>query len=413
MFYPGCTSSIFSSDYSNFNESNFISELQTLSWEGILENCSDVNDMCQLFYSTISMVVDKHVPLKRLSGKEIKFKDKPWITKGIKKSMNIKNKFFRLYMRTKKVYYHTKFKFYRNKLKHLINLSKKTYYHIYNNKSKEIWKGVKQLITIRKSNQNYTSKVKQGNVTIIDKKQIANAFNIYFANIGNKLAESIPASNESFRSFLSLSITESFFIFPTSPEEIQKEIELLNTRKSIGLFSIPVKLLKMLKHLLSETLSLLFNYSFSSGVVPNQLKIARVIPIYKKGSCIDLTNYRPISLLSIFNKILEKLMYRRLLSFLDKHNVLFDKHFGFRSYHSTNHAILLICDKIQRAIENGSYSCGIFLDLSKAFYTIDHQILFSKLHYYGIRGVAADWFRSYLYNRRQYVSIIICCIYCI
>ena len=112
--------------------------------------------------------------------------------------------------------------------------------------------------------------------------------------------------------------------------------------------------------------------------------------MYKKGLKSIVSNYRPISLLSVFNKILEKLMYNRLLNFLEKHQVLFSGQFGFRANHSTSHAILLITDKIQKAIENKLYSCGIFLDLCKAFDTVNHNILLKKLENYGIRGVANE-----------------------
>ena len=118
--------------------------------------------------------------------------------------------------------------------------------------------------------------------------------------------------------------------------------------------------------------------SFSYGIVPSNLKIARVIPILKKGQPMSLNNYRPISLLSVFNKPLEKFMYSRLISFLQKKIMLFHKQFGFRSKHSTEHAILCIIDNIQRAVEERKYSCGIFLDFSKAFDTVDHQILILK-----------------------------------
>ena len=118
--------------------------------------------------------------------------------------------------------------------------------------------------------------------------------------------------------------------------------------------------------------------------------------MYKKGSKTVMNNYRPISLMSVFNKLLEKLMYNRLASFLEKNEILFHGHFGFRSNHSTNHAILLITDKIQKAFERKLYSCGIFLDLSKAFDTVNHDILLKKLENCGIRGIAKQWFCSYL-----------------
>ena len=98
-------------------------------------------------------------------------------------------------------------------------------------------------------------------------------------------------------------------------------------------------------------------------------------------------------------------MYKRLSSFIEKHNILYDRQFGFRSKHSTTHATLLITDRIQKAIEDGQFSCGIFLDFSKAFDTVNHNILISKLNHYGVRGIAKDWFISYLHNRKQHVSI--------
>ena len=112
-------------------------------------------------------------------------------------------------------------------------------------------------------------------------------------------------------------------------------------------------------------------------------------------------NYRPISLLSVFSKLLEKLMYNRLIDFIRKKSILYPKQFGFREQHSTDHALLSIVDKIQNSIDNREYSCGIFLDFSKAFDTVNHEILIQKLEHYGIRGVANDWFTSYLSGRTQ------------
>ena len=157
-----------------------------------------------------------------------------------------------------------------------------------------------------------------------------------------------------------------FFLFPTCSSEIEEEISNLNVNKASGPFSIPTKIPKLLKELISKPLEILFNCSFSLGVVPDSFKTARVLPVFKKGSETSPNNYRPISLLSIFNRILERLMYKRLINFIDKYNILFNKQFGFRSGHSTDHAILCILDKIQSAVESGLFSCGVFLDLSKA-----------------------------------------------
>ena len=147
----------------------------------------------------------------------------------------------------------------------------------------------------------------------------------------------------------------------------------------------------------------MFNCCFSLGVVPDSFKTAGVLPVLKKGSESSPNNYRPISILSIFIRILK---IKRLINFIDKYNILFNKQFRFRSGHSTDHAILCILDKIQSAVESGLFSCGVFQDLSKDFDTVNHCILLDKLeHYNGIRGVAKEWFSSYLSNRKQFVSI--------
>ena len=137
----------------------------------------------------------------------------------------------------------------------------------------------------------------------------------------------------------------------------------LSSTKACGPSSISTSLLKTLKSVLSVPLQLLCNCSFSTGMVPDQFKVARVVPIHKKGSSCLVSNYRPISLLSIFNKLIEKIMYNRIISYLEKFSILYNNQFGFRSKHSTIHALLLLTDKIQRSIDNGTYSCGIFLDL--------------------------------------------------
>ena len=145
--------------------------------------------------------------------------------------------------------------------------------------------------------------------------------------------------------------------------------------------------------------------SLLTGVYPDLLKIAKIIPIHKGGSTPDINNYRPISLLSIFDKIIEKLIHKRLYSFLESHNIMYHNLFGFRKNNSTTNALIQITEKIKESIDNGKYGCGIFIDLRKAFDTVHHEIILNKLEYYGIRDSMLDWFRSYLKGCKQCVSI--------
>ena len=142
-----------------------------------------------------------------------------------------------------------------------------------------------------------------------------------------------------------------------------------------------------------------------TGVSPSVLKTAKVVPVFKKYSKLNYSNYSPISLLSNIDKILKKLMYKRLYTFLDCNNITYDLQFAFRQQYSTSHALINITESIRKAPDDGNVGCGGFVDLEKAFDTVDHQILLAKLNHYEIRGVSNDWFKSYLSNRNQYVSI--------
>ena len=173
--------------------------------------------------------------------------------------------------------------------------------------------------------------------------------------------------------------------------------------KSTGPQSIPVYLLKLIADIIVSPLCNIINNSFSSGIFPDALKISKVVPIHKGESMEELNNYRPISLLSIFDKIIEKLMHKRLYSFLELHNILYNNQFGFRKNNSTAFALIQITEKIKESIDNNKFGCGIFIDLRKAFDTVNHEILIKKLEHYGIRGSALEWFKSYLFNRKQYV----------
>ena len=132
----------------------------------------------------------------------------------------------------------------------------------------------------------------------------------------------------------------------------------------------------------------LLNFVFKTGKFPDILKTAKVIPAFKKGDPLNCNNYRPISLLSNIGKLIEKLIYKRVYIFLEQNNCLYTHQFGFRIKHSTNHALIQITDKIRNALDENKYISGVFLDFQKAFDIVNHKILFSKLNYYGIRGIA-------------------------
>ena len=195
------------------------------------------------------------------------------------------------------------------------------------------------------------------------------------------------------------------FLQPTDKEEITNIISSLNSNKASGPNSVPYRILFLLKNEISKQLADLFNISFITSVFPSVLKTTKVVPVFKKDSKLDYNNYRPISLLLNIERILEKLMYTRLYTFLNNNNAIYNLQFGFRQQYSTSHASTNITENIRKALDDGNIGCGVFIDLQKAFDTVDHKILLAKLNHYGVRGVSNDWFKFYPSNRSQYVSI--------
>jgi len=387
--------------FSNFSEECFLNELSNIDFS----MKGDIDQIFNGFYKKVNKLINKHAPLKKPSKRTKKQFSKPWITKGIKRSIKIKNNLFAVGDRNM-------YKLYRNKLANLIRLSKKLYLHDYFsnniNNIKRTWQGINSLISNNtKSNKTITCLKDEDTSTVTkDNSKLASVMNKHFVSIGQKLASQVPDSTTHFSSYLrSIDQRNSFFFTPITEEEVEREIIMTPYNKSYGLYSFPITLLKCAKHLLKKPLTEIFNTSILNGKYPSKLKISKITPIFKAGDETDPDNYRPISLLSNLNRIFEKLMYVRLIKFINKHNLLDDAQYGFRSGTSTNHAILDIISTIQQNMDNKLFSCAVFIDLKKAFDTVNHQILLKKLDCYGIRGIINDWFKSYLLNRTQTTEI--------
>ena len=263
------------------------------------------------------------------------------------------------------------------------------------NNVKNTWKGIKSLISLKtKASSVPTILSMENGDTITNPYDIANSFNNYFASIAETTKRSIKYSHKHFSDYLSNESSSTIFLHPTDKEEIANIISSLNSNKASGPNSLPYRILFLLKNEISKQLVDLFNLSFKTGVFHSVLKTAKVIPIFKKDSKLDYSKYRPISLLSHIEKILEKHMYRRLYTFLNNKNIIYDLQFGFRQQYSTSHALTNITENIRKELDDGNIGCGVFADLQKAFDTVDYQILLEKLNHYGICGVSNDWFKS-------------------
>ena len=248
-------------------------------------------------------------------------------------------------------------------------------------------------------------KIISGENVFTDNKGIAGALNKFYSKIGSTIEEKIPKSKKSFKSYLSNPITSALLLEECNEGEIIAIISNFGNRKSSGPNSIPTNLLKEFVHHFAKPLKLIINKSLAEGVFPSLLKIALICPIFKKNDKTKCVNYRPISLLSNIGKLLERIMYNRVEKFIKENNIIYNNQFGFRKQYSTNHALLSIIEEIRTNLDNKKYSCGIFVDLEKAFDTVNHKILLSKLDYYGIKGTPNNWLSSYLTNRTQSVTL--------
>ncbi|XP_065664405.1 uncharacterized protein LOC136086066 [Hydra vulgaris] len=239
---------------------------------------------------------------------------------------------------------------------------------------------------------------------VIEKELVAEALNKFFINIGPSLASKIESSKINFDAYL---VSNKTNIMPNdnlTEEELLCAVSSIKPKKSIGVDNISGNIIINSIKLITIPLLCIFNLSLKEGVFPEKIKIARVVLIFKSGDPSDVTNYRPISVLTCISKVLERIMYNRLYSFLIQNNILYNKQFGFKSGHSTDHAILHLVHDIFKGFNEKKYTLGVFIDLSKAFDTVDHLILLSKLEFYGIKNSNLAWFKSYLSNRKQYIS---------
>ena len=401
-------------DWSKFHSDNFLNDIRQINWDDTLHLLAEDPSLSfDIFHNTIKCLLDKHVPLKKTSHSKKRSKSNPWITKGILTSIVKRDRLHHYFRKEKdpflKSLYLENFKKYRNKIVSLCKLSKSNFFNkFFSDNQKNIgkvWEGVKSLISLRPVSPSHPMCININNTPVTDPEILSESFNKYFTAIADDIRNNVPYASKNFSSFLKNPVADSIFLSPTDPTEVLDCISSLNRNKSSGPYSIPTNILSSFKLELCVPLSLIINLSFCTGIFPNNLKTAKVIPIHKKGSKLELTNYRPISLLSNIDKIFEKLLHKRVYGFLSMKKVLYEQQFGFRRGYSTAQALLNICQKIYDALDKGNFACGVFIDLQKAFDTVDHEILLKKLSHYGIRGTALSLFKSYLKDRKQFVSL--------
>ena len=379
-------------------------DLDNIDW-----NCLDimnVNEAFDCFHSTLTSIIDKHCPKREFSISYGKITRDPWITKGLSNSIRRQKKLYQLQLHTSDPDDISRYISYRNTLKKLLRRSKLSYFNKkcieYKQNSRKLWQLINQVINKIPKKSQVIESLRIGNLVKYSPQEITKGFCDHFAQIGRSYASRISTSRvlvETYSSKIKM-CASSLFLLPTDKTEIRSLIMNLPAKNSSGHDEISNNLLKNLCPSLLNPLDQIFNKSLSNGVFPELMKKADVSPLFKSKLENDANNYRPISLLITISKVLEKIVYQRTYTFLERTGQIYNSQYGFRSQHSCESAVSELISEIIKGFQNGMYTAALFLDLSKAFDTLEHKVLLDKMYRYGIRGSSLDWFRSYLENRK-------------
>jgi hypothetical protein len=375
---------------------------------------ADPNENYHILENALSNLIKKHMPMCRSKFNKYKHKKSSWISFGILKSLQYRDK---LYQSLKRLppnsieYFNCKqnLSTFNRILKRSIRDAKRIHFHRKfedcKNDTKKTWTTINEVIN-RSESKGIPEYIKINNNKVSNCQDIAEHFNTYFSNIGVEMDSNIKIDNNiTFKDYFTEHVTSTFNLSMVDEEKVQSCISNLKSKTSSGHDGISTYLLKHLNTVIAAPLAIIINQSIRSGIVPNSLKIAKITPVHKKDDAHLVTNYRPISLLPALSKVFEKVVYDQLFDYLKTNNLFDNGQYGFRNGHSTEHAVLEVVDRVTFGLDQGRMPLAIYLDLSKAFDTLNFEIVLKKLEHYGIQPTSLAWFESYLENRKQYVEI--------
>ena len=388
--------------FKNFDENKFIDDLKSTPWD-IIKVFDDVNDIVETWSNLFCEIVDKHLPLRQ---HRVKRKQQPkWLTADIIDAFKTRDRF-------KSLNNQEQYKIWRNKVSKMIKASKtRQYSEIINenvNNPSSVWKLFKELGASKRNIGSSIFSIKINDKTIDNPSEISTEFNKFFVSVASKIKEPVVPSNfDRLRTFCNEKLTEntSFSIPTLGHEKVEKYLKNIDITKATGVDTIGPRLLKLAAPYISESLTFICNQSIVKSVFPKKWKEGKVTPLHKNGAKDDTTNYRPISVLPVVSKLLEKHVHDSLMAYLSSNSLLHSTQSGFRPNHSCETSLLQMINKWLDAINSSQMIGMVMIDFRKAFDLVDHTLLLKKLKYYKISEETISWFSSYLLGRKQKVFV--------
>jgi len=395
-----------------FNDSNissFKDALSSLSWDGVTAHqCT--NAACDAFLEIFNKLFERHFPKTKTKINKRTVPMNPYMNKEILK-MRMQNFKISNTARTNPTDINKEnARIHRNLYNSKLRKRKKEYYtekvEEAGMDARRVWAVINELANKPPKNKGIDSLIIDDEL-ITCEQSMADSFNLHFSTIGSKTASTVPSTNISYTAYLpERHPADNEMYFETiSSEKMLKTILALKNKKSQDINELSVNLMQKIATNIAIPLTHIYNNSVSNGVFPKSLKVSKIIPIFKSGSKQTLTNYRGIALVNTFSKIFEKLTSDRLISYLADNQFFYQHQYGFLPKRSTSQAILQVVNSVSDAINSSEVCLAVFLDIQKAFNTVDHQIMLGKLENAGIRGTALKWFKSFMTGRTQRVLV--------
>ena len=395
-------------NFSSANIERFKQALRTHRWNSTYAS-STASDSFENFWLDFKAHFDTHFPLLNFKARKKSNRANNFLTPELLKARKTKLALHKLSLSNPTPHNISNYKTHRNLYNTAVRQAKATYYEqSFTDSAKnprKTWQLLKEAANLNSTHSSITE-ISINGVLSSDGTAISNTFNNFFATVGSSISNSIPLTNIDPLSYCTdYPNLPQLDLAGTGPCQVGDTIKMLVSKSSTDLDGISVKLLKAVRSEIESPLAHAFNLSLTTGEFPHRLKASKVVPIHKAGDRTNCDNYRPITLVNTFSKILEKLVYHKLTNHLESNKLIHKHQYGFQKHRSTEHALLHILNTISTALNENKYCIGIFLDLKKAFDTVPHDLLLKKLQKLGISGTALKWFSSYLSNRTQKVEV--------